>query len=216
MVVVRRSRRARSRLTVYQAASSPDRAVSLRSRSSPYLRSKPACRVPRGRVLPRSLSTAACSSRRAATTEPPSFMRCGRCTTRRWRSRTTSSDVQRRKAKVAAYRDAAKRLRRGDTDVRFPEGCFPSRLPFVATRAPTCRDSRFAPCRLPPLPQYPLSVCNPIFSPKVIDSHSATLFDFVARRDALVPSDVFAQFDGFVRSSQTKTWNLLRTCTPGG
>jgi len=42
-----------------------------------------------------------------------------------------------RKAKVAAYRDAAKRLRRGDTDVRFPEGCFPPRLPFVESRAPT-------------------------------------------------------------------------------
>ena len=42
-----------------------------------------------------------------------------------------------RKAKVAAYRDAAKRLKRGETDVRFPEGCFPPRLPFVESRAPT-------------------------------------------------------------------------------
>jgi len=42
-----------------------------------------------------------------------------------------------RKAKVAEYRDAAKRLRRGETDVRFPEGCFPPRLPFVESRAPT-------------------------------------------------------------------------------
>jgi hypothetical protein len=42
-----------------------------------------------------------------------------------------------RKAKVAAYRDAARRLKRGDTDVRFPEGCFPPRLPFVQSRAPT-------------------------------------------------------------------------------
>ena len=42
-----------------------------------------------------------------------------------------------RKAKVAAYRDAARRLKRGDTDVRFPEGCFPPRLPFVESRAPT-------------------------------------------------------------------------------
>ena len=42
-----------------------------------------------------------------------------------------------RKAKVADYRDAAKRLKRGETDVRFPEGCFPPRLPFVESRAPT-------------------------------------------------------------------------------
>ena len=42
-----------------------------------------------------------------------------------------------RKAKVAAYRDAARRLKQGDTDVRFPEGCFPPRLPFVESRAPT-------------------------------------------------------------------------------
>jgi len=42
-----------------------------------------------------------------------------------------------RKAKVAAYRDASRRLKRGETDVRFPEGCFPPRLPFVQSRAPT-------------------------------------------------------------------------------
>ena len=42
-----------------------------------------------------------------------------------------------RNVKVAAYRDAAKRLRRGDTDVRFPAGFFPPRLPFMETRAPT-------------------------------------------------------------------------------
>ena len=42
-----------------------------------------------------------------------------------------------RQAKVAAYRDAAGRLKRGETDVRFPEGCFPPRLPFVKARAPT-------------------------------------------------------------------------------
>ena len=42
-----------------------------------------------------------------------------------------------RKAKVADYRDAAKRLKRGETDVRFPGGCFPPRLPFVESRAPT-------------------------------------------------------------------------------
>lgn len=42
-----------------------------------------------------------------------------------------------RKAKVAAYRDAAGRLKRGETDVRFPEGCFPPRLPFVKARAAT-------------------------------------------------------------------------------
>jgi len=33
---------------------------------------------------------------------------------------------------VLAYREAAVRLRRGETDVRFPEGCFPPPLPFVA------------------------------------------------------------------------------------
>jgi hypothetical protein len=32
------------------------------------------------------------------------------------------------KATVAAYRDAARRLKQGETDVRFPEGCFPPRL----------------------------------------------------------------------------------------
>jgi hypothetical protein len=42
-----------------------------------------------------------------------------------------------RQAKVAAYCDASRRLKRGETDVRFPEGCFPPRLPFVKARAPT-------------------------------------------------------------------------------
>ena len=42
-----------------------------------------------------------------------------------------------RQAKVAAYREAAGRLKRGETDVRFPEGCFPPRPPFVKPRAPT-------------------------------------------------------------------------------
>ena len=42
-----------------------------------------------------------------------------------------------RKARVAAYREAAERLKRGETDVRFPEGFFPPRLPFVKARGPT-------------------------------------------------------------------------------
>jgi REP element-mobilizing transposase RayT len=42
-----------------------------------------------------------------------------------------------RMAKVAAYRDAAERLKQGETDVCFPEGCFPPQLPFVESRAPT-------------------------------------------------------------------------------
>ncbi len=42
-----------------------------------------------------------------------------------------------RKAKVADYRIAAERLKRGETDVRFPAGCFPPRLPYVESRAPT-------------------------------------------------------------------------------
>ena len=42
-----------------------------------------------------------------------------------------------RRAKVADYRVAAERLKRGETDVRFPEGCFPPRLPYVESRAPT-------------------------------------------------------------------------------
>jgi hypothetical protein len=42
-----------------------------------------------------------------------------------------------RHAKVAAYREAAERLRRGETDVSFPEGSFPPRLPFVKPRTPT-------------------------------------------------------------------------------
>lgn len=36
----------------------------------------------------------------------------------------------------AAYRDAAKRLRRGEADVRFPQGTFPPPAPFVPMRAP--------------------------------------------------------------------------------
>jgi len=42
-----------------------------------------------------------------------------------------------RHAKVTAYREAAERLKQGETDVRFPEGSFPPRLPFVKPRAPT-------------------------------------------------------------------------------
>jgi len=42
-----------------------------------------------------------------------------------------------RQAKVAAYRTAAECLKRGETDVRFLEGCFPPRLPFVESQAPT-------------------------------------------------------------------------------
>ena len=42
-----------------------------------------------------------------------------------------------RKATLAAYRDAAARLKQGETDVTFPEGCFPPPLPFVESRAPT-------------------------------------------------------------------------------
>ena len=41
-----------------------------------------------------------------------------------------------RKAKVAAYRDAAERLKRGETDIRFPLGCFPPPLPYVESRGP--------------------------------------------------------------------------------
>lgn len=41
-----------------------------------------------------------------------------------------------RKAKEAQYSEASLRLRRGETDVRFPDGCFPPRLPFVKARAP--------------------------------------------------------------------------------
>lgn len=41
-----------------------------------------------------------------------------------------------RHAKEAAYSAAAERLKRGETDVRFPDGCFPPPLPFVETRAP--------------------------------------------------------------------------------
>ncbi len=41
-----------------------------------------------------------------------------------------------RKAKVAEYRLAAERLKRGETDVSFPAGCFPPRLPYVESRAP--------------------------------------------------------------------------------
>ena len=34
---------------------------------------------------------------------------------------------------VMQYREAAERLRNGDLDAPFPEGCFPPRLPFVGT-----------------------------------------------------------------------------------
>jgi len=37
---------------------------------------------------------------------------------------------------IAAYREAAERLREGDENVRFPEGTFPPPAPFVGTRAP--------------------------------------------------------------------------------
>jgi hypothetical protein len=33
---------------------------------------------------------------------------------------------------VAAYRDAAEKLRAGDRDPPFPAGCFPPALPFVS------------------------------------------------------------------------------------
>ncbi len=33
---------------------------------------------------------------------------------------------------VAAYREAAAKLRSGDRNATFPSGCFPPRLPFVA------------------------------------------------------------------------------------
>ena len=36
---------------------------------------------------------------------------------------------------VAAYRDAADRLRKGFLGVRFPEGTFPPGLPYVPTAA---------------------------------------------------------------------------------
>ena len=42
-----------------------------------------------------------------------------------------------RAARVAAYRVAAERLKRGEIDVRFPAGCFPPPLPYVESRAPT-------------------------------------------------------------------------------
>lgn len=42
-----------------------------------------------------------------------------------------------RRSKVNAYREAARRLKEGELDARFPEGCFPPRLPFVESRAPT-------------------------------------------------------------------------------
>ena len=42
-----------------------------------------------------------------------------------------------RQAKIDAYREAAERLKQGETDVSFPEGSFPPRLPFVKRRAPT-------------------------------------------------------------------------------
>lgn len=41
-----------------------------------------------------------------------------------------------RNAKVLAYRLAAEGLKRRETDVRFPAGCFPPPLPYVESRAP--------------------------------------------------------------------------------
>lgn len=45
--------------------------------------------------------------------------------------------LESRKAREAEYSEAARRLRLGETDVRFPEGCFPPALPFVKARPPT-------------------------------------------------------------------------------
>ncbi|MFQ5472879.1 MAG: transposase [Dehalococcoidia bacterium] len=42
-----------------------------------------------------------------------------------------------RKEKLAAYREAAARLKKGKTDVSFPEDCFPPPLPYVESKAPT-------------------------------------------------------------------------------
>ena len=42
-----------------------------------------------------------------------------------------------RALRVAAYREAAERLKKGELDVQFPDGCFPPHLPFVESRAPT-------------------------------------------------------------------------------
>ena len=41
-----------------------------------------------------------------------------------------------REIKVAAYRAAAERLKKGETGVGFPAGCFPPPLPYVESRAP--------------------------------------------------------------------------------
>ena len=41
-----------------------------------------------------------------------------------------------REIKVAAYRAAAERLKKGETGVAFPAGCFPPPLPYVESRAP--------------------------------------------------------------------------------
>lgn len=52
---------------------------------------------------------------------------------------TTEERAKMREARAmitAAYRDAAKRLRKGEDNVRFPEGTFPPPLPFVHLRAP--------------------------------------------------------------------------------
>jgi hypothetical protein len=37
---------------------------------------------------------------------------------------------------VAAFREAAEKLREGDRDARFPQGCFPPHLPFVREAPP--------------------------------------------------------------------------------
>ena len=42
-----------------------------------------------------------------------------------------------RAEKLAAYREAAARLKDGETDVSFPEDCFPPPLPYVESKAPT-------------------------------------------------------------------------------
>lgn len=51
---------------------------------------------------------------------------------------------------VAAYREAASALRRGETAVRFPEGCFPPGLPFVPLRTGRSKEPPSAEARSQP------------------------------------------------------------------
>ena len=44
--------------------------------------------------------------------------------------------LEARRNKVAAYRAAAERLKRGERDVEFPEDCLPPGLPFVKPKTP--------------------------------------------------------------------------------